>query len=84
MEAVMYSKKHDLEDRLARLIREEERLTAEVRTMLPASSVPASDNKPPESILTGEKLAKYRWIESRLVEIQAGKRQLKKKLDSIR
>ena len=80
----MDSKKHDLEDRLARLIREEERLTAEVRTMLPASSVPASDSRPPESMLTGEKLAKYRWIESRLVEIQAGKRQLKKKLDSIK
>ena len=79
----MDSKKLDLEERIARLNREEERLTAEVRTMLPESSDPASDDKPPETILAGEKLAKYRWIESRLVEIQAGKRQLKKKLESI-
>ncbi|HEY92058.1 MAG TPA: hypothetical protein G4O07_09530 [Dehalococcoidia bacterium] len=79
----MDSKKRDLEDRLARLIREEERLTAEVRTMLPPSSVPAGDNKPIDIILTGEKLAKHRWIESRLVEIKAGKRQLKEKLDRL-
>lgn len=80
----MDSKIHDLEDRLARLIREEERLTAEVRTILPASSSPAGDEKPVENTLTGEKLAKYRWIESRLVEIQAGKRQLREKLDRVR
>jgi len=79
----MDSKILDLEDRLARLIREEERLTAEVRMMLPASSDPAGADQSAEHVLTGEKLAKYRWFVSRLVEITAGKRQLQDKLDRI-
>ena len=65
-----------LQGRLARLTREEENLNTEVRELLP----PASD----VTALTGEKLAKYRWIESRLDEIQAWKRQLTEKLDKVR
>ncbi len=72
----MDPKTNDLQDRLARLTREEENLSAEVRELLPA----ASD----VTALTGEKLAKYRWIESRLDEIQAWKRQLTEKLDKIK
>ena len=80
----MDSKVRDLEDRLARLIREEDNLNAEIRIMLPSSSDPAGGEKSLQHILTGEKLAKYRWIESRLVEIQAWKRQLREKLDRAR
>ena len=70
----MDPKVYDLQDRLARLTREEDNLNAEVR-LLTASGRQA---------LTGEKAAKYKWIESRLVEIQAWKRQLTEKLDKAR
>ncbi len=72
----MNPKVDDLQGRLARLTREEENLNAEVRELLP----PASD----VTALTGEKLAKYRWIESRLDEIQAWKRQYTEKLDKVK
>ena len=71
----MDAKASDLQDRIDRLIREEENLNAEVRELLP----PASD----VTALTGEKLAKHKWIESRLGEIQMWKRQLTEKLASI-
>ncbi len=72
----MDPKVNDLQTRLARLIREEETLTTEVSELLP----PASSWQ----ALSGEKLAKYKWIESRLDEIQAWKRQLTQKLDKAR
>jgi chromosome segregation ATPase len=72
----MDPKTNDLQGRLARLTREEENLNAEVRELLPA----ASD----VTALTGEKLAKYKWIESRLDEIQAWKRQLAEKLNKVK
>ncbi len=70
----MDPKEHDLQSRLARLIREEENLNAEVRDLTASG----------RQALTGEKLAKYNWIESRLDEIQAWKRQLTQKLDKVR
>ena len=71
----MDAKVSDLQDRLDRLAREEENLSAEVREMLPVSA--------DVTALTGEKLAKYRWIESRLGEIQMWNRQLTEKLARI-
>jgi len=66
---------NDLQDRIDRLNREEENLTAEVKALLP----PATD----VSALTGEKRAKHKWIESRLGEIQMWKRQLSEKLAKV-
>ncbi len=77
----MDPKTNDLQGRLARLTREEENLNAEVRELLPPKSdLPASGHQ----ALTGEKQAKYKWIESRLDEIQAWKRQLTEKLDKVK
>ena len=89
----MDPKVDDLQDRLARLTREEENLNTEVSELLPPKSdLPSSDLTAPgrqastgqRPALTGEKLAKYRWIESRLDEIQAWKRQLTQKLDKVK
>ena len=71
----MNAKLSDLQDRLDRLNREEENLSAEVREMLPVGAA--------ETALTGEKLAKRKWIESRLDEIRAWKRQLTEKLARV-
>jgi hypothetical protein len=74
-------KVNDLQNRLTRLNREEESLNAEVRGLLPPKADLTSGQSP---ALTGEKLAKYKWIESRLDEIQAWKRQLTEKLDKVK
>ena len=71
----MDAKVSDLQDRLDRLNREEEGLNAEVRDLLP----PGKD----AAALTGEKLAKYKWIEGRLSEIEMWKRQLAEKLAKV-
>ena len=71
----MDAKVSDLQDRLDRLIREEDSLNAEVKEMLPVGA--------DVSALTGEKLAKYKWIESRLGEIEMWKRQLTEKLAKV-
>jgi len=84
MEVTMGPKVDDLQGRLARLTKEEENLNAEVRELLPPKSDLTAGEKPVQTTLTGEKLAKYRWIESRLDEIQAWKRQLTEKLDKAR
>ncbi len=77
----MNPKVDDLQNRLARLTREEENLNVEVNELLPPrSNLPA----PGWQALTGEKLAKYKWIESRLNEIQAWKHQLTETLDKVR
>jgi len=80
----MDPKTNDLQDRLARLTREEENLNAEVRELLPPASNLMAGEEPVQTVLTGEKLAKYKWIESRLDEIQAWKRQLTEKLDKVK
>ncbi|MBL7166380.1 MAG: hypothetical protein ISS55_07845 [Dehalococcoidales bacterium] len=84
----MDPKVYDLQNRLTRLTREEDNLNAEVRELLPDLTTPgrqASDLMASgRQALTGEKLAKYKWIESRLDEIQAWKRQLTEKLDKVK
>ena len=68
MEVTVNPKVDDLQGRLARLTREEENLNAEVSELLPPKSdLPASGHQ----ALTGEMQANYKWIESRLDEIQA-------------
>lgn len=79
----MDPKLQDLQDRLARLTREEERLNAELKELTaPLSNVTAGE-KPAGTALSGESLAKYNWIGSRLGEIEAWKRQITEKLAKV-
>jgi chromosome segregation ATPase len=73
----------DLQDRLARLAREEERLNAELKELTAPLSGATAGEKPAGTALTGESLAKYNWIESRLGEIQAWKHQITEKLAKV-
>ena len=79
----MDAKVSDLQDRLARLAREEERLKTELGELTAPLANMTAGEKPARTALPGESLAKYNWIESRLGEIEAWKRQITEKLAKV-
>jgi len=80
----MEPKVDDLLDRLGRLTAEFQGLSEELNAMLPdTSEAPGSDVLGSWTI-TGERMARWDWIDSRLREIQARRRQMVEQLARIK
>ncbi|UCB42275.1 MAG: hypothetical protein JSV77_07350 [Dehalococcoidales bacterium] len=79
----MDPKVRDQLDRLAKLVTEYEKLNAELMELLPPTSVPEMGDKPLSWTLTGEGMAKWDWITTRLREVQAWMRQSMEKIVKI-
>ena len=79
----MDPKLRDQLDRLAKLVTEYENLNSELLELLPPTSDPESGEETLSWKLTGEGMAKWDWITSRLREIQAWMRQSVDKIVKI-
>ena len=79
----MDPKVRDQLDRLAKLVTEYKNLNTELLGLLPPTSVPDKGNEPLSWNLTGEGMAKWDWITSRLREVQAWMRQGMEKIVKI-
>jgi len=77
-------KARDLLDRFARLVTEYENLDTELRSLLPPpSSLTASDEAVPWAP-SGEDLARWDWLTSRLREVQDRMRPMMVQMDRAR
>jgi hypothetical protein len=79
----MDPKVRDQLDKLAKLATEYENLNAELMELLPPTSVGEAGDAPLSWTLTGEGMAKWDWITSRLREIQVWMRQSMDKIMKI-
>lgn len=79
----MDQKERDLRDRLTRLTLEHETLGSELKELLPPASNSRGGGDSGALALSGKDLAKRNWIESRLREIEASRRQLTQRLNEL-
>jgi hypothetical protein len=79
----MDPKVRDQLDKLAKLVTEYENLNTELMGLLPPTSVVEAGEGSLSWKLTGEDMAKWDWITSRLREVQAWMRQRMEKIMKI-